>query len=210
MFASLLRMTTKYGFSDVRNQLVKDLKAAYPTKWEDFKAARVLGEDIFGLPKPHPNAVLNLFMAQNVKFAIPFAAHRASLGGLPALVSDDPGAALPRLTLASTIHGKGEILRVMIRAAYTIAYKENVLRICPDRACGLNVGIDPIEVRMEVLTKLHDAMRAEGDVLAAPSLGDLACAKCRKEIEASHARWRRACWELLPVRFSVAKCWEEV
>ena len=74
-------MTTKYGFSDIRRQLIKDLKGAYPTRWEDFETAKILGEDIFGSPKPHPNAVLDLFEAQNVRFAIPFAAYRASIGG---------------------------------------------------------------------------------------------------------------------------------
>ena len=61
LFAPLLRMTTKYGFSRVRDQLVQDLKGAYPTKWEAYQAAEVLGEDVFGSPKPHPNAVLNLW-----------------------------------------------------------------------------------------------------------------------------------------------------
>jgi hypothetical protein len=49
VFASLLRMTMKYGFSDVRNQLIKDIKGAYPTKWEAYQAAEVLGEDVFGI-----------------------------------------------------------------------------------------------------------------------------------------------------------------
>ena len=210
VFASLLRMTTKYGFSDVRNQLIKDLKGAYPTKWKDFEAAGVLGEDVFGLPKPHPNAVLNLFMVQNVKFAIPFASYRASLGDFPDLVNDNPGTALPRPTLASIVHGKGEILRVMIKAAYTIANMDYIHRVCPDRACGLNVCINPIERRMEALTKLRDAMIAGWGVLAAPSLGDIVCAKCREDIEVFHAIWREYCWGLIPVKFSVAKCWDEV
>ena len=72
-------MTTKYGFSDIREALVKDLKGAYPTKWEDFEPAKVLGENVFGSPEPHPNAVLNLFLEQRIKFALPFAACRAGL-----------------------------------------------------------------------------------------------------------------------------------
>ena len=60
VFASFLRMTAKYGFSDVREALVEHLKGAVPTKWEDFETAKILGENVFGLPKPHPNVVLNL------------------------------------------------------------------------------------------------------------------------------------------------------
>ena len=88
VFASLLRMTAKYGFSDVREALVEHLKGAYPTKWEDFETAKILGENVFGLPKPHPNVVLNLLLEQRIKFALPFAAYRAALAGFSSLTSD--------------------------------------------------------------------------------------------------------------------------
>ena len=131
-------MATKYGFSDVREQLVGGFSGAYPTKWEVFEAAGTLGEDVFGSPTPHPNAVLNLFLEQSIKSVPPFATYRASLGGFSALVSDKPSAVLPHLTLASIIHarGAGEILRVMTRATHTIAYKENLpLILCLNEAC---------------------------------------------------------------------------
>ncbi|KAF9646044.1 hypothetical protein BDM02DRAFT_319686 [Thelephora ganbajun] len=131
VFASLLRMTTKYGFFHVREQLIKDLKSAYPTKWEDFRTAKVLGEDIFGSPKPHPNAVLNLFEAQNVRFAIPFAAYRASVGGFSALISDKPGTVLPRHTLATTIHGM-HVLRSMASHTARVVTYGGKLWVCPD------------------------------------------------------------------------------
>ena len=212
VFASLLRMTTKYGFSDVRDQLVKDIKGAYPTEWEQYQAAEVLGEDVFGSPVPHPNAVLNLFMAQNIRFAIPFAAYRVSLRGFSALMSSEPGTALSSHTLASTIHGDGEIRRAMTQAAHKIAYKEYLLAVCPDKACTFNIAVKSMERRMEALTKLHDAMICErkGGMLSAPSLGGLACAKCIKEVEISHAAWRRSCWAQLPSTFLVAKQRDEV
>ena len=212
VFASLLRMTTKYGFSHVRDQLLKDLKSAYPTKWEAYQVTDVLGEDTFGSPKPHPNAVLNLFVAQNVKFAIPFAAYRASLGGFSALTSDKPGTVLPRHILASTIHGRGEILRVMAQAACTIAHKEKLLSVCRDWGCILSLSIGYTEQRMEAVTKMHGVMMGErnGGILSAPLFGELVCAKCTKEIEGSYATWRSRCWELLPATFSVAKCWDGV
>ena len=205
-------MTTKYGFSDVRDQLLRDLRAAYPTRWEAYQAAEVLGEDVFGSPKPHPNAVLDLFATQNVRFAIPFAAYRASLGGFSSLVNNESGTVLLRHTLASTIHGRGEILRMMTQAAHTISHKEKLFSVCPEKTCFLNVSIKSMEYRMEVLAKLHEVMigEREGGVLSSPSWGDLACAKCEKEIEASHTAWRKACWEVLPATFSVAKRWDEV
>ena len=135
-------MTTKYGFSDVRDQLLKGLKGAYPTKWAAYQAAEVLGEDVFGSPKPHPNTVLNLFMTQSVRFAIPFAAYRASLDGFQALRSDSPGTMLPRHTLASVVYGMERIRGIMAQAAHTITYKEGLVSVlCLNGVCVLNVGI---------------------------------------------------------------------
>ena len=112
----------------------------------------------------------------------------------------------------ASFHGGGEILRVMAQAACTIAHKEKLLSVCPDKACVLHVGIKHMERKMEVVTKLHDVMAGErnGGVLSSPSFGDFACVKCTKEIEGSYATWRSRCWELLPATFSVAKCWDEV
>ncbi|KAF9652108.1 hypothetical protein BDM02DRAFT_3109504 [Thelephora ganbajun] len=191
-FISLLRMATKYGFSDAREGLVEDLKGAYPTKWEDFETTKVLGEDVFGLPRPHPNAVLKLFLEQRIKFALPFAAYRAGLGGPSALASDEPGTVLPRLTLASIVDGMGKMRRAGIVAAHTIVYVPN-MGVCSESACTLNVGINRAEQRMEALNKIFDVMagRDEGDLLSAPSLGNIVCADCAKWLEATHISWRK-------------------
>ena len=191
-------MTTKYGFTDVREQLIEDLRGAYPTEWEDFKAAKVLGEDVFGLSRPHPNAVLNLFLEQSVKFASQFAAYRAGLGGFIALISDKPGAVLPRLTLASIIHGMGVMRRTMTHVTHSIVYAKN-LGVCAERACTLNTT----ERRTEALKKLFNVMadRSEGDMLASLSLGILVCVDCAKRLEnrLSHLSCRKKfVWAALP------------
>ena len=204
-------MATKYGFSDLREQLIEGLEGAYPTRWEDFEAAKVLGGDVFGSPKPHPNAVLNLFVAQNVRFAIPFAYYRASLGGFSALMSDKPGTVLPRHTLACAIYGTGTMQRSMTHAAYAVVYVEH-LSVCPEGMCVLNVGIDRPELRKDALRKVFKVLSdgRQGDPPGAPSLGDLTCVECRKWLEGRHVMWRMACWERLPAMFSVAGSWGEV
>ena len=204
-------MTTEYGFSDVRDQLLKDLRGAYPNKWEDFQNSKVLGEDVFGSSKPHPNAVLNLLEVQNVRFAIPFAAYRASIGGFSSLMSDKPGTVLPRRTLATTIHGMYVIRAVASSAVRAIAYGGH-LRVCPDKACVLNVGIDPIEKRMEALEKVYKSLLGgrEGGMLVPPSLGHLLCRKCTKTMDATHAPWGSICWEKLTQVFGVSNSWDEL
>jgi hypothetical protein len=200
VFASLLRMTTKYGFSDVREQLVEDLKGVYPTKWEAYQAADVLGEDVFGSPKPHPNSVLNLFAEQGIRFALPFAAYRAALGGFPSLISDKSGTVLPRLTLASTAYGMEKIRGMLARVAYSIVCDTSPV-VCPQMACVLNVGINPMERRMEALKKIFNVMvdQSKGDVLSPLSFGDLVCVDCARQLEGAHLRCREhSVWVALP------------
>ena len=200
VFASLLRMATKYGFSDVRNGLVGDLKSAYPTKWEDFRATEVLGEDVFGSPRPHPNAVLNLFLEQNITFGLPFAAYRAGRAGFSSLVSEERGTALPRLALASTIYEMEKIRRTMVQFSHSIVYNGN-LRVCPLEGCILNVGINPVERRMGVLKAVVEDIidESKGDLLAPPTLGNLICENCARLVEASHLHYREQfVWRSLP------------
>ena len=208
VFASLLRMTTKYGFLDVRDQLVKDLEGAYPTKWEDFRSAKVLGEDVFGSPKPHPNTVLNLFEAQNVKFAIPFAAYRCSIGGFQALMSDKPGTVLSRRTLSNTTHGFLNLSTAASHLARIVAYREH-LSVCPYETCTRNVDINPGEKRMEALEKVYFAMigKREGGLLNPPSLKHLLCTKCAMDMEVSHTKWGSLFWENLPPAFNLSLSW---
>jgi len=204
-------MTTKYGFSDVRDQLLEDLRGGYPTKWEDFQTAKVLGEEIFGSPKPHPNTVLNLFEAQNVGFAIPFAAYRASIGGFSSLMSDKPGTVLPRHTLATTIYGTHLIQILASHSARAIAYG-GYLRVCPDEICVLSVGINPTEKRAEALEKIYRSLldKREGGMLTPPSLGHLLCVKCTKTIDPTHAPWVSICWKKFTQVFSGSNSWDEL
>ena len=189
-------MTTKYGFSEVRDQLLKDLRGAYPTKWEDFQNTKVLGGDVFGLPKPHPNAVLNLFEAQNVRFAIPFAAYRASTGSFSALMSNSPGVTIPpRRILATTIHGM-HVLRSMASHVARVVAHGGDLGECPDKSplCALNVETGRIKERKEALEKVYNLLvdEREGGVFTPPLLGHLVCAKCAKTIVDVHLLWGSA------------------
>jgi len=200
VFASLLRMTTKYGFSDIREALVEDLKGAYPTKWEDFETAKVLGENVFGSPNPHPNAVLNLFLEQRIKFALPFAAYRAGLGGPPTHASERPGTVLPRLTLAYIIHGMGGMRRTMACAVQRVAYTWE-LGACPKSACILGVGVGPAKQGMKVLDRISSVLlqNSGGDVLSSLRLGDPFCADCTKQLKNIHREYRKqVVWVRLP------------
>ena len=193
-------MTSKYGFPDIREALIEELKGAYPTKWEGFETAQILGEDVFGSPKPHPNAVLNLFLEQGVKFASPFAAYRAGLGSPSSLASEEPDATLQRSTLTSIIHGMGESRRLAVVAAHDIVYTGN-REPCFERDCPLNAGVSRMDQRLEALNGVHQVVvaRNELDMLTPPSFRDHICEGCAKQLEAEHLNWRkRFFWKRLP------------
>jgi hypothetical protein len=211
VFASLLRMTTKYGFSDAREQLVDGIKGAYPTGWEGLGTGVVLGEDIFGSPKPHKNAVLNLFTEQSIKFALPFAAYRAALGGFSSLISDEPGTVLPRRMLASTVYGM-EVIRSKLAMLAHVAVCDMGLEGCSNTACAANAGINPPDQRREELAKIYLGVvnGGAGGMLSPPSLGNTVCANCAKKLETPRRRWCEMTWEKLPHIFGVGNSWEEL
>lgn len=204
-------MTTKYGFSDVREQLVDSIKSAYPTKWEGSGTAKVLGEDVFESPKPHPNAVFNLFTEQNVKFALPFAAYRVALSGSSSLTSDKPGTILPRLALASIVYGMELVRCGLAKLAHSVVYSMS-LEECYSRACVMNTDENPPERRREALDQIYNVMVKEGkgDVLSSLSLGNIVCMNCTKTPEQAYHLWCVMIWEELPRIFGVGKSWEEV
>jgi hypothetical protein len=194
-------MTTKYNFSDIRDQLVEDLKGAYPTKWEDFRNAKVLGEDIFGSPKPHPNTVLNLFEAQNLKFALPSAIYRASTGGFRTLMIDKPGTVLSRRTLANAVQGLHDLSNQALLLAFAAFYGGD-LSVCPDKTCTGNISVKG-KVYLAMINK------REGGLLSTPSLKHL-CAACAEHMEVCHTEWTSLFWKHLPSVFSISRNWEDL
>ena len=49
----------------VRSQLLEVIREVYPGAYEGITTTGPLGEDVFSGPTPHPNEVLNLFVADN-------------------------------------------------------------------------------------------------------------------------------------------------
>lgn len=203
-------MTTKYGFSDVREQLIHVLTRAYPTEWEAYQTADALGEDVFGSPRPHPNAVLNLFLEQEIRFAIPLASYRAALGGFSSLLSNENGATLPRLALAFIVYGMDTVRTQVSQLAHSIVCNMG-LKECHEEGCIVNGGVNSPDQRLEDLNKIYEALvkGGKGDVFSF-SLGNIVCVNCAKEPESDYRLWCTMVWEAFPRIFGVAESWEEV
>jgi hypothetical protein len=203
-------MSTKYGFSDVREQLVHILEGAYPTKWETYQPASVVGEEVFGSPGPHPNAVLNLLLEQNIRFAIPLASYRAAVGGFPSLLSDEPGATLQRLPLATVIYGMDTIQGELSQLAHLVVCNLG-LRECQEEWCAASEGVGSADQRMKRLNNIYDNMVKEGkgDVFSL-SLGRTVCPDCAEAQGPAYRIWCATIWEDFPRIFGVGESWEDV
>ena len=156
--------------------------------------------------------VLNLFTEQNVRFALPFAAYRAALGGFSSLTSDKPGTVLPRPALVSTIYGMDAMRGGLVQLAHSVVCNMMGLEERRDGACVVNVGINPPERRVEALNRIYDVMVKEGkgDVLFSLPLGNIVFGNCAKPLERAYRLWCAVIWEQLPRIFGVRKSWEEI
>ena len=60
----------------VRSQLLEVVRGAHPEIFEELAASKPLGEIVPSGPTPHPNAILNSFVQQNLTSALSMAARR--------------------------------------------------------------------------------------------------------------------------------------
>jgi len=124
-FSSLLRMSTKYKFQEIRSEIVLDLLPAYPTQLSDYKASSCLGEAVFGTPLPHPNSVLDLFVKCKVSFALPFAYYRACVAGDPASLNTSASeTVLPTNTLKAALRGQARLKGDQVQLAKNLAFQD--------------------------------------------------------------------------------------
>ena len=77
-FSSLIRVSTDFEMQSLRTRLLETIRGAYPKNFEGLVPSKTLGEDVFDGPKPHPNAVLNLFVQQKLTSALPIAHYMAA------------------------------------------------------------------------------------------------------------------------------------
>ena len=200
-FSSLLRVTTKYRFQEIRSQILLDLLQAYPTKLSKYKESSCLGEAVFGTPLPHPNSVLNLFVACEVAFALPFAYYRACIAGDPAsLDSTDGEIALPLDTLKAALRGQARL-----RADEVELAREVALQDCP--AWGACSGKLPAG-RTKVFDWIHPEVVTQSGILEKGNFtGTGYCDQCVKIFQEDLSDTKSDTWENLPSYFGLPP-WE--
>ena len=103
-FSSLLRMSTKYQISSIRDVLLTNLRTTHAAGLDAGDVTPIY-HGYFGDPRPHPNEVLRLFHECRVDFALPFAFYEACVAGIKSLTNTDPSIKLPPVTLSQAVRG---------------------------------------------------------------------------------------------------------
>ena len=196
-FSSLLRMSTKYQFQEIRSQILLDLLPAYPTELSEYKGSSCLGEAVFGSPPPHPNSVLDLFVTCKVAFALPFAYYRVCIAGDPAsLDTSDGETALPPDTLKTALRGQVRLKGEEVQLAKKVAFQDcAVWGACSGK---LPAG------RTQVYNWIHPEVATQSGILERGDFqGSGYCIQCSQVFRKELSKAKEATWGNLPSYFGL-------
>ena len=211
-FSSLLRITTKYEMSAVRSRLLEVVRDAYPETFEGLGPSKALGENVFSGPTPHPNEVLNLFVQQNLRSALPMAYYMAARRGLDSLMDRHlpASARLSLEILQVTMRGLTELREVELNETHRMIFGSAVSRPCTTPNCpsGAPGGPVALEAYGKVFGHIVGPSRLGTKVLQVPEfyeeygddvrcVGPGICARCVERWERGHAELRKKAWTML-------------
>ena len=214
-FSSLLRVSSEYEMLSLRARLLETIRDAYPETFEGLGPSKVLGEHVFDGPKPHPNAVLNLFIQQMVTSALPMAYYMAARRGSDSLMDTrlPPSATLSGQTLRSAMRGLMALREMELKETYQIAFtiKDPANGIaCSSLECFCWRGVSDgrfIRECQQVFDRITGSAVGGTRILQVLSASELTvselCQECADKMRVGHAEVRRKAWAALPEVFGL-------
>ena len=204
----------------LRARLLKTVRDAYPETFEGLDPSKALGEDVFDGPKPHPNAVLNLFIQQTVTSALPMAHYMAARRGMDSLMDTrlSSSATLSGQTLRSAIRGLMALremeLKETNRIAITVKDPANGIGCSsPECPCWSARGVSDatiIGACQQVFDRITGSVVGGTRILQVLSPSEFTensesrfCQVCMEKIQVAHAGVRRKAWAALPEVFGL-------
>ena len=217
-FSSLLRITAKYEMPAVRPQLLKVVRDAYPETFEGVTPTKSLGESVFSGPTPHPNEVLNLFIQQNVKSALPMAYYMAARRGVDSLMDGGlpRSATLSPEVLQTAIKGLIELREMERDETHRLIFGPKGTQLCSESNCPSRgpPGPGALETYKKVFDHIVGSSQQGTKVLQVPEFyrgsggssvrvfPDI-CRSCVERWESGHAELRKRAWVRLPDVFGL-------
>ena len=196
--------------------MLETIRDAYPENFEGLDPSKTFGENAFGGSKPHPNAVLNLFVEQNVTSALPMAYYMAARRGLDSLMDSRPrlqsGATLSGQTLKSAMRGLVALQvmehKEMHQIVFTFDDTANrpgcFSKDCPSRGPKGLSGAGIMQAQRRVFDRIMGSAAGGTRILQVLSANEFAgdgeskfCQTCAERMKVAHADLRRKAWVTL-------------
>ena len=201
----------------LRARLIETIRDSYPKNFTGLNPASMLGEDAFDGPKPHPNAVLNLFIQQEVTSALPMAYYMAARRGLDSLMDTrlPSSATLSGRTLGSAIRGLVALREMELKETHQIAF---TIKDAANRAACSSLGCSTEELSDTTIVgayqrafdritgSINDGTRVLQLLSASELRADTEsefCQTCVERMQLAHAQVRRRAWAALPEVFGI-------
>ena len=205
----------------LRVRLLETIRDAYPENFEGLGPSKTLGENVFEMPKPHPNAVLNLFVQQKLTSALPMAYYMAARRGPDSLMDTrlPSGATLSGQTLRSAIRGLMALREMELKEAHRIIFTfkgaTNSIRRCSTTDCPsghpkglLDAGV--VGAHQRTFDRITGSGVGGTRILQVSSLSEFVdyaepgfCLGCAERMQIAHAEVRRKAWAALPEVFGL-------
>ena len=205
---------------NLRARLLETIRDAYPEDFEGLEPSKTLGEDVFDGSRPHPNAVLNLFVQQKVTSALPMAYYMAARRGLDSLMDTrlPSNATLSGQTLRSAMRGLMALREMELKETHRIVLtiKGTSNRVgcssmdCPSQHPKELSDTEIIGAHQRTFDRITGTAVGGTRILQVLSAGEIAedteskfCKVCAEKIQVAHAEVRRKAWAALPEVFGL-------
>jgi len=202
---------------NLRARLLETVRDAYPKNFEGLDPSKSLGEDVFDGPKPHPNAVLNLFAQQKVTSALPMAYYMAARRGLDSLIDTrlPASATLSGQTLRCAMRGLMVLREMELKETHRIVFTASSRVGCSSTDCpspsrysqGL-LDAEIIRAHQRTFDRITGSPVGGTKILQVLSASVFAegtepkfCQVCMDKMLAAHGDVRRKAWAALPEVF---------
>jgi len=196
-----------------RSRILDVVREAYPETFEGLAPAKPIGERVFSGPAPHPNEVLNLFVQQKLKSALPLAYYMAARRGLDSLMDRrlPASARLSPEVLHMAMKGLLALREVELKEAHRLILGSRGSRSCSQSNCpSRHSGPGVSEADQKVVDRITDSACSGTKILEVLSLKEVCggdclgfCKGCVGGWEAGHADVRESAWDMLPIVFGL-------
>ena len=196
----------------VQSQLLEVIHDTYPETFKGLAPSKPLGECIFSGPTPHPNAVLNLFIQQNLTSVLLMAYYMVARRGLNSLMGRNlpQNATLSPEILQSTIGGLMALCEVELNETHHLIFGPKGSHPCSASNCPSHTPTGPgtLEAYQKVFDHIVGSYQLGTRVLQVPEFyedhgGDLQCVSpgicggCVERWESGHADLKKKAWVML-------------